>query len=820
MSHPLISKLPEYLQERSRVHSVGSEDEGPFVLYWMRTAVRVDENPALDVAITLAEQLSLPLLVYHGLSQHYEYSSDRHHVFMLEGARDVQAKFRELGISYAFHLSTPEDSRSHLVALGEQARLVVTEEMPVDPPRRFLKKLATHVSTPILCVDTSCVVPMQLVKKPYTRAFQYRSATKDLHAERITRQWPELSVKSRPFDMENLPFQNLDLETAELSELVSQCEIDHSIGPVTDTPGGTQAGYERWQHFKKTGLAKYAKRRNNALLDGVSRMSAYLHYGMVSPLRIARESAEADNEGSKKYLDELLIWRELAYAFCFHRSDHDQWSAIPDWAQATLQSHVGDHREHIYSWEQLARAQTSDPFWNAAQTSLIRQGELHNNVRMTWGKAILNWTSGPEQALQLMIDLNHRYALDGRDPASYGGLLWCLGQFDRPFEPESAILGKVRPRSTADHARRLDPSAYRTRVATPRFDPVPHVAVIGAGMSGLFAARAIADHGLQVTVFEKSRGVGGRMSTRRVDDEPRFDHGAQYFTARDPRFLRYVQSWQEQEIVAPWPDGTQNPPQRIVVLDRATVTEKPDNNERYVAVPAMNAICTHLAVGLSVQTSTQIANVESVDARIRLTDVAGTVAGSFDRVIVAVPAAQGAGLLAEFPMLADPISKIQMRPCWAVMVTFEDAITNDWVGAFIHNSSLSWAARNSTKPGRSQEAEHVVLHAGQTWTEENWDRDGHAVAEELLAEFWRASGISPRLPKHLVAHRWKYAIPVDASDNRCFFDSASGIVACGDWAGGPRVEGAFLSGMAAAGRILGTLSRVNTKRNLEQGTLF
>ena len=806
MTSTLHSKLPAHLHERTRVHRDGSGDAGQFVVYWMRTAVRADENPALDVALSIADQLRVPVLVYHAISQHYRYASDRHHTFMLEGARDIQNQFAKRGISYAFHLATRDDSDSHLVTLADQAAAVVTEEMPVDPPRRFLRALAAKVATPILCVDTACVVPMQLVKQPYTRAFQYRNATKKLYAERLTRAWPEQDLDIRPFEGA-LPFQPIDLQKADLPNLISRCEIDHSVGPVVDTPGGSAAGYTRWNQFKEKRLRKYAKQRNNATLDGVSRMSAYLHYGMVSPLRMARESADIDSAGSEKFLDELLIWRELAYAFCFHRTDHDQWSALPDWAQATLETHTDDHRDKIYTWEQLARAETDDQFWDSAQTSLLMQGELHNNVRMTWGKAILNWTKSPQDALRLMIDLNHRYALDGRDPASYGGLLWCLGQFDRPFKPESNIFGTVRPRSTKDHARRLDIDAYQKRVATPRFDPVPRVAVIGAGISGLFAARTLADHGLPVTVFDKGRGVGGRMASRRVDGQSCFDHGAQYFTARDERFKRYVESWLDQNIVARWPDDARGSSQQIVVLNNGKLSEKSDANERFVGSPSMNAVCKHLASGLDVHKQTRIAKIEPGDNGIHLSDEAGESLGTFDRVIVSAPAEQAAELLADYPTLAGPISKIEMQPCWAVMASFEKAITDDWIGAFIHDSILTWIARNSTKPNRPNDAEHVVLHAGPQWTEANWERAPDKVAEVLLAEFWQASGISPQSPIHLQAHRWKFAIPVDPPNERCFFDAKSGIAACGDWAGGPRVEGAFLSGMAAAGRILGTLTK-------------
>ncbi len=793
---------------------------GQFVLYWMRTAVRVDENPALDVARIIADEHGLPLLVYHGLSENYQYASDRHHTFILQGARDVERQLAKLGISYAFHLATPADRGSHLITLASKAAVVVTEEMPVDPPRRFLDAIVKDIQTPIVCVDTACVVPMQLVKRPYTRAYQYRSATKKLYAERLTRDWPEINRPTMRFETDSLPFAAVDLQTESIAELVSRCEIDHAVGPVVDSVGGSTAGYRRWNQFKFKGLSSYGRRRNNALVDGVSRMSPYLHYGMVSPFRIAREAAQIDNAGSEKYLDELLIWRELAYAFCFHRNDHDQWSAIPDWARQTLESHAGDHREQVYSWEQLARGETDDRLWNAAQKSLLMQGELHNNVRMTWGKAILNWTNTPQQALQTIIDLNHRYALDGRDPASYGGILWCLGQFDRPFEPELPIIGTVRPRPTAGHANRLDPQEYANKVTAPRFDPILQVAVIGAGLSGVFAARTLADHGLQVTVFEKSRGVGGRMATRRLDDATSFDHGAQYFTARDKRFRRYVNSWIEQGLVAAWPDPRLGTDQKIVVLKNGKIESVSASEQRFVGVPAMNSICKHLASGLDIRTETRVVRGEPSERGIELLDEEESSLGVYERLIVTAPAEQTAELLVKFPRLHEQIAGVKMNPCWATMIQFANPITDEWVGAFLHDSFLAWAARNGTKPGRFRSEETLVLHAKPDWTADHWDNEPEAVAQEMLNEFGRVSGINLQTPLHLQAHRWKFAIAEQPAQANCFFDAEAGIVACGDWASGSRIEGAFLSGMSAAGRILGTLAPSQAKITATQSELF
>ncbi len=810
----MIEALPKHLLERTRVLEQktirAGESSTEFVLYWMRTAVRCDENPALDVARWISIRQGIPLLVYHAISEHYEFASDRHHMFMLQGARDVQTQMDRLGISYAFHLANRHDRRPHLANLSELASVVVTEDMPVDSPRRFLAALAGKTETPIILVDTACVAPMQLIGKAHTRAFQFRSATQDIYADRLTRAWPDVlddAVKS--FDCSTLPFAPLDLQAVDLAQQIAECEIDHAIGPVVDTIGGSKAGYRRWNVFKEQGLGRYAKQRNHALLDGVSRMSPYLHYGMVSPFRIARETAEVNSAGSEKYLDELLIWRELAYAFCFYRQDHDQWSALPDWARETLREHAADHREQTYSWETLARGETDDQFWNAAQKSLLRQGELHNNVRMTWGKAILNWKQDPEEALQTILDLNHRYALDGRDPASYGGILWCLGQFDRPFKPEQSIVGTVRQRPTSVHASRMDTQEYHEKVTSPRFDPVLNVAIVGAGISGLFAARTLQDHGCHVAVFEKSRGVGGRMSTRRAGSQQEalaFDHGAQYFTARDPRFIRYVESWMEQGLVARWPDAQLGGQHKIVVLENGIVQAESSSVARFVGQPSMNSVCKHLARNIEITTQTRIGKVATAGERIELLGESGVRLGVFDRLIVSAPAGQATELLVDFPGLAGQISQIEMKPCWATMVAFEKPITDQWVGAFLHNSFLSWAARNGSKPGRNRDREQLVIHANPDWTAEHWEHDANEVAQRMLTEFWKVAGIEPVRDIHIQSHRWKFAIPVESSGSGCFTNDAVSIVACGDWACGSRIEGAFLSGMAAAGRVLGTRS--------------
>lgn len=785
--------LPSRLEERVRweVPLRERSERGKFVLYWMHNALRGHENPALDVAICLARQNDVPLLVYQGLTEDYPYASDRHHAFILQGARDVQRELACRGIRYLFHLQRRGDRNPHLKSLVRQAAILVTEEMPVEPLVGWLERLATTTETPIVAVDTACVVPMPLIRKPYTRAFEFRRATEKLYQQRISCGWVEQAVDC-PIYGGPLPLETLDLQDADLAHLISQCEIDHTIAPVADSPGGTRAGYQRWNDFKATGLAGYAKTRNDASRRGVSRMSAYLHYGMVSPFRIARE---ADELAAEKYLDELLIWRELSYNFCFHFRDNlDSFDALPSWARETLLAHADDRRDAHFSWERLARAHSDNRLWDACQRSLLKHGELHNNLRMTWGKTVLRWTRRPEKALGTIIDLNHRFALDGRDPCSYGGLLWCFGQFDRPFKPEEPVTGSVRARPVEEHQRRIDLERYEQLVDRPISAQAGRVAVIGAGLAGLVAARTLQDYGLDVSVFDKSRGVGGRLATRRANSGVFFDHGAQYFTVRDCRFARYVRSWMETGLVQPWQAKI------VEIRDGQVVADKSDH-QRYVGAPAMNSIAQHLAAELKLTRETRVDRLCYEEPRWRLRSVEGNDLGLYDYVLINCPPKQVADLLPIGHSLADVVQQAEMEPCWSLLVELEKPLELDYQAAFIHNSPLAWIASDSSKPDRP-EGVTWIMHASSQWSLRHLEDDPDDVSAELLDAFSAATGEHITDPITIAAHRWRYAKPKRALDAPCLWDSATKLGACGDWCGGPRVEGAFLSGAAMAGTLL------------------
>ena len=757
-----------------------------------------------------------PLLVCTGAFLEPVRRSDRHVGFVLEGVRDFASALAERGIPCAAVLD-PGESLAALGSVARNAAVVVTEDFPAAPFPGWSASLVRRTGVPVVLVDTACVVPMNAIDGVFDRAYAFRDATDRERESRVGRPWPALPVESVRWPHVEHGLPEVDWSSLSIPDAVARMAIDHSVGPVADTEGGSRAGEARWREFRSAALVRYAEDRNDAArAAGVSRMSAYLGHGMVSPFRIARE-AHADlggdagaTGGAAKYLEELLVWRELAYQWCRHMPQHDTIEALPAWARRTLRAHAPDERR-VLGTLALSRGQTGDALWDLAQRSLLVHGELHNNLRMTWGKAIARWTPTPEAAVAALIELNNRFALDGGDPASYGGLLWCLGLFDRPFTPETAVLGSVRPRPTLAHAERLDLEAYGRIVG--RRASRARVAVIGAGMAGIACARILADHNIDVTVFEKSRGTGGRMSTRR-GDAGAFDHGAQYFSARDPRFAQAIAEWRSDGKVEEWHARFAE----VGCHGAAPIEVAP----RYVAVPGMSSLCSHLARGLEVVTEARIEPLRRSGAR-WVVDSSGPGEvrrshGEFDIVLSTVPAPQAAALLGSAsPALASVATRTAMRAMWSMMWSTRSRVGLPFdhaeilAGAPRVGESLGWVSRISSKPGRAPDGiDRWVVLARPEWSEDRLERAPEDVLPLVEAEFAAlCESLGVLLPDRLhgAAHRYRFALAARDGGPGPQFDAELGIGLAGDWLSGTRIEDAYLSGVALAGRVLGELTQ-------------
>lgn len=471
--------------------------DGDYVLYWMVAFRRTQWNFSLDRAVEWAQQLGKPLVVFEPLRIGYRWASERFHRFVLDGMADNASRLEQLanpGLLYYPYVEPAQDADKGLLeSLAQRACVVVTDDYPAFFLPRMLQSVAFQL--PVRCekVDSNGMFPIRSTENIFPTAFAFRAYLQrelrphldafpqqnplhgvDLPAidalpDNITRRWPAASPTL------------LGAASGGLAAL----DIDHTVS-VVETQGGTTAARQRLQRFLNERIADYATGANEPDTDTRSGLSSYLHFGHISahelfhavaasqdwtPAKLApkgagkREGWWGMSPGAEAWLDELITWRELGYNMAAHATDYDQFESLPEWAKKTLGKHARDPREHIYSLSEFAAAETHDPIWNAAQRQLLREGRIHNYLRMLWGKKILEWSATPQDALDVMIELNNRYALDGRDPNSYSGIFWCLGRYDRPWGPERPIFGTVRYMSSENTRKKLRLTSYLAQFA-------------------------------------------------------------------------------------------------------------------------------------------------------------------------------------------------------------------------------------------------------------------------------------------------------------------------------------------------------------------
>ncbi|MEP6534406.1 MAG: deoxyribodipyrimidine photo-lyase [Bryobacteraceae bacterium] len=429
-----------------------------YVLYWAQMNRRVSVNHGLAFAVEHANDLGLPVLYYEGLTCTYPYANDRLHTFILEGVPDTAKKLEKLGIGYVFYpRRRKSDANDILYRLAEKAALVVTDDYPTFIAARHNASVPAKIDCPYYAVDSSCVVPMSRMEKREWAAYTIRP--------KINRLLPEYL---QPFEMPRVTkkyagkIPEFHVDVKNIADLVASCEIDHTVRPSTAFHGGSEAAEKRLTHFVTKNLRKYARERNEPSAHATSNLSPYLHFGQISSLHVAlkaRDYAEEHNLVAAEFLEELIVRRELSFNFARFTPNFDSLESLPEWALKTLAKHAKDKRDPVFSAEQMEACETYDPLWNATQRELLLRGKMHGYYRMYWGKKIMEWSATHEDALRFMIAMHDRYALDGRDPNTYVGILWCFGLHDRPWV-ERPIFGQIRYMSYDGMKRKTGVDAY------------------------------------------------------------------------------------------------------------------------------------------------------------------------------------------------------------------------------------------------------------------------------------------------------------------------------------------------------------------------
>lgn len=319
------------------------------------------------------------------------------------------------------------------------------------------------------------------------------------------------------------------------------------------------------------------------------------------------------------------------------------------------------------------------------------------------------------------------------------------------------------------------------------------IAIIGAGIAGLTVARQLSS-AHRVTVFEKSRGFGGRLATRRSDPF-RFDHGAQFITAQSRAFRTFLEQLLAAGVIANWPASFVEMRRGPMGAGRQWVDDYP----HYVGVPGMSAIGRHLAADLDVRLETSVCSLARSGEGWLLYGEEQQLLGTFDWVVATAPAAQTANLL-ESTSLASQVGRFRMHACFALLLGFSEAPDLDWQAALVRDADISWVSVNSSKPGRPA-APSLVVHSTNAWANAHLDDDAGTVQQHLARELCEVTGIETGAATFASLHRWRYANADRQKGDACVLDTEQRVAACGDWFVRGRVEGAFTSAMALAARL-------------------
>ena len=485
-----MSRVPE-LRVRP-CNSAPVNPAGEHILYWMIAARRAGHSFGLQRAVERATDLGKPLVILEPLRVGYHAASDRLHRFVLDGMADNEACFADKPVLYYPYVEpSPGAGRGLLAALSARAAVVVTDDYPAFFLPRMVAAAAARSPVLVEQVDGNGLYPMRATDRVFTTAASFRrhlqKALRDHLGERpaadplsrarlpappalpaaIVARWPRASAALLAGD----------------ARALAALPIDHTVG-VAPLRGGAVAAEKTLATFLERGLDRYAEERSDPDADAASGLSPYLHFGHASAHRIFERlmrragwtvaklapKAHGSREGwwnaspaVDSFLDELVTWRELGFNMCSHRDDYDRFESLPAFALETLQEHAGDPRPHLYTRAQLELAETGDEVWNASQRQLVGEGRIQNYLRMLWGKKVLEWTRTPEEALSILLELNNKYALDGRDPNSYSGIFWVFGRYDRAWGPVRPIFGKVRYMSSESTTRKLRMKGYLER---------------------------------------------------------------------------------------------------------------------------------------------------------------------------------------------------------------------------------------------------------------------------------------------------------------------------------------------------------------------
>jgi deoxyribodipyrimidine photo-lyase len=428
---------------------------GNYVLYWMQQSQRESHNPSLEYAIREANRLNRTVIVLFVLMEQYSEANERHFTFMLQGLREVSISLSRRGVPFVLRRG---NALEIVPEIARNASIVVFDRGYLRHQREWRAQIAQEVDCAVIQVEGDVVVPVDLVSD---RA-EYAARTIRPKILRVRddflRPLPRGRLKKRS---DTASIAN-DLDPLNTEGTLAMLDIDRSVGEVARFKGGTTEARKHLRRFLNKGLVEYSMSRNDPADSRCSALSPYLHFGQISPVEVSlrvRDTANCSLADREAFLEQLVVRRELSINFVLHQRRYDQFSAVPEWARRSLREHEKDPRPYTYSSATLEAAETHDSYWNAAMLEMLKTGFMHNYMRMYWGKKIIEWSPTPQRAYGMILRLNNKYFIDGRDPNSYAGVAWLFGLHDRPWT-ERYVFGKIRYMNAAGLERKFDIKRY------------------------------------------------------------------------------------------------------------------------------------------------------------------------------------------------------------------------------------------------------------------------------------------------------------------------------------------------------------------------
>ena len=417
------------------------------ILYWMSREHRLNNNFAFASVLELSEITINKISVVYCVSPEFLNANPRNYYFLFEGLREIETILNNNQIEFNILEGNPGEKLSEYIN-SNSISTVFTDFNPLKIKKSWDDIILENTDADYFEVDSRNIVPVWLASpKQEWGAYTIR---KKLHA------------KLDEFIQDSFNYYNRNekiiLNCFQVKKLIEKLKNHIEFEKLTWISGGEKNSFDRLQYFIDKKLDNYNKKRNNPEYHFQSDLSPYLHFGNIFSGEIIKTVKQSgkDKESIEGFIEECFVRRELAENFCFYNSDYDNIACAPDWARQTLEKHRDDKREYVYSYKEFKQAMTHDKVWNICQRQLIEYGKIHSYLRMYWAKKILEWSDTPENAVNTAIMLNDIYAVDGRDPNGYTGIMWSIcGIHDRAWK-ERDIFGKIRYMNLNGLKRKFD----------------------------------------------------------------------------------------------------------------------------------------------------------------------------------------------------------------------------------------------------------------------------------------------------------------------------------------------------------------------------